>query len=54
MIPSLITLIVIALVLFILWWLLAKVAPEPIRTVIGVILALIFLVYVLHTFKLLN
>lgn len=51
MLTSIIILIIVGLVLFLVYWLLAKVVPQPFETIIGVILALVFLLYTLHTFR---
>lgn len=55
MIELLIWIIVVALVVYLLFWILGQIAmPQPVRTVIIVLVALILLVYLVQRFGLLT
>lgn len=50
----LITIIILALILYVVFWALGQIAlPQPIRTIIVVVIALVLLVYLVQRFGLL-
>jgi hypothetical protein len=54
MIQSLIVLLILALVLYLIWWLVGKFMSGTPHQIIGIILGLILLLYALKLFGLLN
>lgn len=48
MIESLIAILIVALILFIIWWAVSKFLPGTVSQIIGIILGLILLLYALN------